>query len=66
VKTYERVEAVYAFLTWSLGGSGQIPGPATLPLRERTLGVHWIRCWVGPLAGLEVVTKRRNPAHARN
>jgi hypothetical protein len=41
--------------------NGQLHDLAALPPgKER----HWIGGWVGPRAGLDVVVKRKNPAHA--
>jgi hypothetical protein len=32
--------------------------------RERTLDTHWIGGWVGPVAGLDAVVKKKFPAPA--
>jgi hypothetical protein len=37
--------------------SAQHHAPATLPLDERVLGIHWIGDWVGPRAGLDDAEK---------
>jgi hypothetical protein len=39
--------------------SGQLHDPATLPPGERTLGIDWIKVWVGPTTGLNDVEKRK-------
>jgi hypothetical protein len=36
-----------------MGVSGQRHAPAALSPGERTPGIHWIGCWVGPRAGLD-------------
>jgi hypothetical protein len=44
-----------------------IPAALPLPPGERTPGAHWIEGWVGPRAGLDVVTRcKRNPAPTGN
>jgi hypothetical protein len=60
MKAYEGVEEDSPFLTsalhageWCSSCAGRfIPG-------ETTPGTLWIRCWVGPKAGLEFVEKRK-------
>jgi hypothetical protein len=42
--------------------SSQLHAPATLPLKERDPGTHWIGGWVGPRAVLDVVVKRKIPS----
>jgi hypothetical protein len=39
--------------------SGHFHAPATLTLRERIPGAHWMRGWVGHKAGLDIVEKRK-------
>jgi hypothetical protein len=51
---------LHAFLTSALDGdkwSASRPGRFTAG--ERTPGTHWIGGWVGPIAGLHVVFKRK-------
>jgi hypothetical protein len=45
--------------------SGQLHAPSALPSRERAPRTHWIRGWVGPIAGLDVVVKRKIPSTCR-
>jgi len=33
--------------------------------RERALGTHWLRGWMGPTAGLNAVRKRKSPCPCR-
>jgi hypothetical protein len=52
---------LHALLTSTLDGcewSASRPGHFT-PV-ERATGIHWIRGWVGPTAGLDAVEKGKN------
>jgi hypothetical protein len=44
--------------------SDQLNALAALPPRKAT-GTHWIRDWVGPLAVLDAVSKRKIPSPCR-
>jgi hypothetical protein len=63
MKMYWVVETyLHAFLTSALDGcewSASQPGHFTL--RERAPSTHWIGGWVGPIGGLNAVTKKQNP-----
>jgi hypothetical protein len=39
--------------------SSQLCAPATLHLRERPSGTHWIGAWVGPRVKKDAVGKRK-------
>jgi hypothetical protein len=42
--------------------SGQLHAPDALPPEKEPPGTHWIGDWVGPRAGLDVVSKRKIPS----
>jgi hypothetical protein len=46
--------------------SDQFHVPAALLVRKEPPGTHWRGGWVGPIAGLDAVAKRKIPAAARN
>jgi hypothetical protein len=54
-------ELIYSsiFLWYYMEVSGQLHAPAALPPGERAPGTHWIRCWVSPRVGLDVVEERK-------
>jgi hypothetical protein len=39
--------------------SGQFHAPAALPTGETAPGTHWLGGWVGPIADLDVMEKRK-------
>jgi hypothetical protein len=41
--------------------SGQLHAPAALPPEKRAPGTHGIRGWVGPRAGLVIVSRGKIP-----
>jgi hypothetical protein len=41
--------------------SGQLHGPAALPLEKEPPRTHWIGGWVGLRAGLDTVVKNSQP-----
>jgi hypothetical protein len=46
--------------------SGQLQNLNTLPSRDKVPKIHWITGWPDPRASKDMVTKRKNPAHAGN
>jgi hypothetical protein len=46
--------------------SGQLHAPAALPPEKDPPGTHWIGGWVGPRAGLDMVSKRPSPCRESN
>jgi hypothetical protein len=61
MKTYGGVEVqIHIFLTSALvGGEWSDSRPCRFTPGERTPGTHWIGGWVGPIAGLDYVEKRK-------
>jgi hypothetical protein len=50
---------LHSFLTqYYIGMTGQLHFPATLP-PEKNSDIQWIRSWVGPTAGLNIVETRK-------
>jgi hypothetical protein len=47
------------------GGEWSASSPGRFTPRERALGTHWIRGWVGPRAVLDTVVKRKIPSPRR-
>jgi hypothetical protein len=48
------------FLTLALvGGKWSASRAGRFTPRERTPGIHWIRVWVGPIANLDDVERRK-------
>jgi hypothetical protein len=58
MKTYGGVDIqIHVFLTYVLvvGGELSASRPGNFTPGERTLGIHWIRGWMGPRTGLDDV-----------
>jgi hypothetical protein len=54
----------HCILNLGLDGDGQLHASAALPPSQEAPGIHWIRGWVGPTKGQDVVDKR--PCRASN
>ena len=57
---------LHSFLTSALDGYELSPSRSDrLPRKKKILGTHWMRFWVGPSAGLEVLEARKIPCSCR-
>jgi hypothetical protein len=56
IKHWEVDVQLHVFLTSALGGEWSALSPGLF-----NPGTHWIGGWVDPGAGLDAVTKRKNP-----
>jgi len=67
MKTYWENGGIAPFIIKPLHStevSGQLHTAALYP-RGKISGTHWIGCWVGPRAGLDMVEKTKGPCPIR-
>jgi hypothetical protein len=68
MKVYWGIGGIAPLILWprqQMEVSGQLHAPAAFPPKERASGALWTGVWVGPIAILDTVVKRKIPSSRR-